>query len=74
MRADVAYVISSTYESISEPVLAALVGSPAAADFDALLAAHRWQRADGGLVFVAALGDVIKSKAVVATTRFDSEY
>jgi len=72
VREFIAHVISSTYQVVEAKVIASMLGGLN----DALLAkfceAHGWKMVEGGKIFVAHQEEIVKSKNIVESIRFDS--
>eukprot|EP00040_Diaphanoeca_grandis_P001841 m.19731 g.19731 ORF g.19731 m.19731 type:complete len:236 (-) comp12592_c0_seq1:385-1092(-) len=72
IREFIAHVISCTYQVVDAKVVSKMLGGLN----DALLAkfceAHGWKMAEGGKIFVAHQEEIVKSKNIVESIRFDS--
>ena len=73
VREFISHVINCTYQVVDSTVISKMLGGLAGADLNKFCESKGWKVAEGGKVFVAPQEEVVKSKNIVESIRFDSE-
>lgn len=72
VRHFIAHVISCTYQVVESSVISKMLGGLSGDDLNSFCESKNWKVAEGGKVFVAPQEEVVKSKNIVESIRFDS--
>lgn len=71
-NAVIAHVITCTYQVVDSKVVTTMLGGLQGAELSAFCEAHGWRVAADGKIFVAHQEEIVKSKNIVESMRFES--